>query len=168
MALGIGYVPKDRDRAGLIVKFNVKENVSSANIRNIQKKSFINFKKEAAIAQEAVKILKIKTPSVNTQVNNLSGGNRQKVAIAKWVTNNSKILIMNSPTRGVDVISKYEIYHIIENLKREGKGILIISDELPELIGMCDRIYTMRKGMITGEFQRNEHIGEELLIRQMT
>jgi ABC-type sugar transport system ATPase subunit len=164
----IGYVPKDRDREGLIVKFNVRENISAANIKNIQKNSFINFKKEAENAEKAVKLLKIKTPSTLTSVNSLSGGNRQKVAIAKWVSNQSNVLIMNSPTRGVDVISKYEIYHIIENLKNEGKAILIISDELPELIGMCDRIYTMRKGRITGEFRRDENLGEELLIRQMT
>jgi ABC-type sugar transport system ATPase subunit len=164
----IGYVPKDRDREGLIVKFNVRLNVSAANIKNIQKKGLIDFKKEAKNAEEAVKLLKVKTPDTLTSVNSLSGGNRQKVAIAKWISNNSNLLIMNSPTRGVDVISKYEIYHIIENLKDEGKGILIISDELPELIGMCDRIYTMRKGRITGEFTRDEDMGEELLIRQMT
>lgn len=164
---GIGYIPKDRDRDGLILKFDVKENISSANLKNLHTKGFMKFKKEKEQAKEAVKLLKIKTPSINTQVLNLSGGNRQKVAIAKWITNKSDFLIINSPTRGVDVGAKYEIYNLLEGLRKEGIAILLISDDLPELIGMSDRILTMKQGRITKEFIRTDHPSEEELMTCM-
>ena len=123
--------------------------------------------KEKEQAKEAVKLLKIKTPSINTQVLNLSGGNRQKVAIAKWITNKSDFLIINSPTRGVDVGDKYDIYNLMEGLRKEGIAILLISDDLPELIGMSDRILTMKQGRITKEFIRTDHPSEEELMTCM-
>lgn len=164
---GIGYIPKDRDRNGLILNFNVKENISSANIKNLQKNGFLLFKKEVEQAKEAVGSLRIKTPTIETQLLSLSGGNRQKVAIAKWIANKSDFLIVNSPTRGVDVGAKYEIYKLLEHLKNEGKAILLISDELPELIGMSDTIFTMKQGRITGEFKRTENLNEEDFMKKM-
>lgn len=167
LKIGIGYIPKDRDRNGLILKFDVKENISSANIKNLHKRGFILFQKEIRLAEEAVKKFRIKTTNIFTQLLNLSGGNRQKVAIAKWVANSSEFLIVNSPTRGVDVGAKYEIYKILEILKKEGKAILLISDELPELIGMSDRIFTMKQGEITGWFDRKQHFSEEDFMKIM-
>ena len=164
---GIGYVPKDREKEGLIVNFTIKENVSSASIKNLSKFGFINAKQEKEITEKSSKALRVKANNIEETVESLSGGNRQKVAIAKWVSNNSELLIMNSPTRGVDVAAKQEIYKFIESLKGQGKGIILISDELPELIGMSDRILIMRKGKITGTFGREEHPGEHNLIQYM-
>ena len=164
---GIGYVPKDREKEGLVVNFTIRENISSASIKNLSKLGFVNQKGEKEIAEKSAKALRVKANSIEEPVESLSGGNRQKVAIAKWVSNNSELLIMNSPTRGVDVAAKQEIYKFIESLKAQGKGVILISDELPELIGMSDRILIMRKGEITGTFNREEHPGEHHLIQYM-
>ena len=164
---GVGYVPKDREKEGLVVNFTIRENISSASLKNISKLGFINQKSEKSIAEESAKALLVKANNIEESVESLSGGNRQKVAIAKWVSNDSELLIMNSPTRGVDVAAKQEIYKFIESLKKQGKGIILISDELPELIGMSDRILIMRKGKITGCFGRDEHPGEHRLIQYM-
>ncbi|MDD5018168.1 MAG: sugar ABC transporter ATP-binding protein [Eubacteriales bacterium] len=164
---GIGYVPKDREKEGLVVNFTIRENVSSSSIKNLSNMGFINKKMEKDVVEKSVKALRVKANSIEETVESLSGGNRQKVAIAKWVSNDSELLIMNSPTRGVDVAAKQEIYKFIENLKNQGKAIILISDELPELIGMSDRIMIMRKGKITGTFSRDEHPGEHHLIQYM-
>lgn len=163
----VGYLPKDRDREGLIVAYDLVMNISQANLWRMHRYSFIEQKQERAIAEDSIKNLRIKTPSAKTKVTDLSGGNRQKVAISKWTANESDFLILNSPTRGVDVGAKYEIYRIIEHLKNENKGILLISDELPELIGMCDRIYSFRNGMVSGEFIRGENFSEEVVVATM-
>lgn len=151
---GIGYIPKDRDQEGLFTIYNSVLNISAANMKNMSKNGIINHKKERQVAVDAIKQFRIKTPSELTPVSDLSGGNRQKVAIAKWIANDTDFVIVNSPTRGVDVGAKYEIYKILEDLKNGGKGILLISDELPELIGMSDRVYCFKKGAISGEFER--------------
>ncbi len=166
MKQGIGYIPKDRDREGLFLIYDAVMNISAANMKNVSKRAIINHKKEFEIAEESVKKFLIKTPSATTPISDLSGGNRQKVAISKWVVNDSEFLIVNSPTRGVDVGAKYEIYKILENLKNQGKGILLISDELPELIGMSDRVYCFKKGKVSGEFTR-DIFTEELLAGHM-
>ena len=140
MRNGIGYIPKDRDKEGLFLIYDSTMNISSGNMKNVSRHAIINHKKEKKIAVDSIKRFLIKTPSEATPVSDLSGGNRQKVAISKWVVNESEFLIVNSPTRGVDVGAKYEIYKILEDLKNQGKGILLISDELPELIGMSDRV----------------------------
>ncbi len=163
----IGYVPKDREKEGLVVNFSIKENISSASLKNLSNMGFVNRNKERDIAGKSAKALRVKANSIEETVESLSGGNRQKVAIAKWVSNDSDLLIMNSPTRGVDVAAKQEIYKFIESLKKQGKAIILISDELPELIGMSDRIIIMRKGEITGSFTRDEHPGEQNLIKYM-
>lgn len=164
---GIGYIPKDRDKEGLFLIYNSVLNISAANMKKMSKRGIINHKLERNVAQDAVKKYRIKTPSELTAVSNLSGGNRQKVAIAKWVANDSDFLIVNAPTRGVDVGAKYEIYKILEALKNEGKGILLISDELPELLGMCDRIYCFRQGKKSGEFSRGVDFTEETIASAM-
>lgn len=166
MKTGIGYIPKDRDKEGLFLIYDSKINISSANMKNVSKNGLIQHKKERQIAVDSIKQFLIKTPSELTPVSDMSGGNRQKVAISKWVVNESEFLIVCSPTRGVDVGAKYEIYKILETLKNQGKGILLISDELPELIGMCDRVYCFKKGMVSGEFSR-DIFTEERLAGQM-
>jgi len=164
---GIGYIPKDRDQEGLFLIYDAVLNTSSANMKKMSKNGIVNHKMERKVAQDAVKQFRIKTPSELTAVSNLSGGNRQKVAIAKWITNDSDLLIVNSPTRGVDVGAKYEIYKILETLKNEGKSIILISDELPELLGMCDRVYCFRKGRKSGEFCRGVNFTEEHVVSTM-
>lgn len=162
MKLGIGYIPKDRDKEGLFLIYDSVVNISAANMKNVCKNAVINHRMEQKIAVESIEKFLIKTPSETTPVSDLSGGNRQKVAISKWVVNDSEFLIVNSPTRGVDVGAKYEIYKILEDLKNQGKGILLISDELPELIGMSDRVYCFKKGKISGEFTRDVFTEERL------
>lgn len=159
---GLGFIPKDRDSEGLFLLYGSTINISAANMKNVSKRRIINHKKENSIAVDSIKKFKIKTPNETTPTSDLSGGNRQKVAIAKWAVNNSEFLIVNSPTRGVDIGAKYEIYRILEEFKNQGKGILLISDELPELIGMCDRIYCFKKGMVSGELSRSEFTEERL------
>ncbi len=164
---GIGYIPKDRDKEGLFLIYDAVLNISAANMKKMSHHSVIDHKLEQKVAKDAIQQFLIKTPSELTPVSDLSGGNRQKVAIAKWIANDTEFLIVNSPTRGVDVGAKYEIYKILENLKNEGKGILLISDELPELLGMSDRIYCFKKGVVSGEFNRNELFTEEAVATKM-
>ena len=163
----IGYIPKDRDTEGLFLIYDSVWNISSANLTAMSRAGMIDHKKERETARKAVKEFRIKTPSELTNVSSLSGGNRQKVVIDNWIENHSEFLIVCSPTRGVDVGAKYEIYHFLERLKNEGKSILLISDELPELIGMCDRIYTYKSGKNSGEFTRGKDFSEELIMAKM-
>lgn len=162
-----GYIPKDRDKDGLFLIYGSTMNISSTNMKNVSKNMIINHKKEKEIADDSIKKFLIKTPNVLTPLSDLSGGNRQKVAIARWVVNDSNFLIVNSPTRGVDIGAKYEIYKILEDLKNQGKAILLISDELPELVGMSDRVYCFKKGMVSGEFSRKEFSEESLAARMV-
>ncbi|MNY50761.1 Ribose import ATP-binding protein RbsA [compost metagenome] len=119
------------------------------------------------VAEEYRRKLNIKTPSILQKTVNLSGGNQQKVVLSKWIYAQPDILILDEPTRGIDVGAKYEIYSIINGLAAEGKGVLVISSELPEIIGMCDRIYTMCEGRISGEVERQD-ASQELLMKYMT
>lgn len=167
MKKGIGYIPKDRDKEGLFLIYDSALNISAANMKNVSRHAIIRHKEEKRIAVESIKKFLIKTPSETTPISDLSGGNRQKVAISKWVVNESKFLIVNSPTRGVDVGAKYEIYKILEDLKNQGKAILLISDELPELIGMSDRVYCFRKGRVSGEFARDTFTEERLAVQMV-
>ena len=154
MRLGIGLIPKDREKEGLFLQYGSVINIASGNMRRMSRRGIVNHAGERNMAEESVKQFLIKTPSVDDPVSDMSGGNRQKVVIAKWIVNESKFLIVNSPTRGVDIGAKYEIYKILEDLKNEGSGILLISDELPELIGMCDKVYSFKQGKVSGEFER--------------
>ncbi|SES04927.1 ribose transport system ATP-binding protein [Gracilibacillus ureilyticus] len=148
---GIGYLSEDRKRYGLMLDMTVKENIAISSLSKYTMASFVkpsNIKKDA---EEYSTKLKVKTPSVNQRVKLLSGGNQQKVVIAKWLLKNSDILIFDEPTRGIDVGAKQEIYELLESLAKEGKSIMMISSELPEVLRLSDRIMVMNEGRITGE-----------------
>ena len=160
---GLAYVTEDRKSAGLILIEDIKKNISLANLDSISKKRVIDENKEIYIAEEYRRKLNIKCSSVLQKTGNLSGGNQQKVLLSKWIFTQSDILILDEPTRGVDVGAKYEIYKIINNLADEGKAIILISSELPEILGMSDRIYVMNEGRIVGELSREEASQESIM-----
>ena len=161
--LGIAYIPEDRHRQGLILPETVRFNISLPNLPVIPRKVLVDIAKEKELSQEMVRRLDIRTPSVEFLTMNLSGGNQQKVVLAKWILRNSKILIMDEPTHGIDVGAKNAIYHLMVNLAEQGRTIIFISSELPELLGMCDRILVMRKGEIVGVFNRGEFSEDRIL-----
>ena len=160
---GIGYLSEDRKRYGIIVDKTVAENSTMASLDDYRKGFFINKKKEKKIAQDYVESLKTKTPSVDELVVNLSGGNQQKVVIAKWLVKNCDILIFDEPTRGIDVGAKSEIYHLMNNLVAEGKSIIMISSEMSEVLRMSDRIIVMCEGKQTGEINIEEATQERIM-----
>lgn len=164
---GIAYVSEDRKEYGLILMDDIKRNITLANLKRISKKFVVNDQQELLDAEIYRERLKIKTPSVHQITGNLSGGNQQKVVLSKWIFTEPDILFLDEPTRGIDVGAKYEIYSIINELADEGKGIMVISSELPELLGICDRIYVMSEGRFTGEVSREE-ASQELLMKYMT
>lgn len=150
VAHGIGYLSEDRKRYGLIVDKSVEENTVISSLNDFVKGFFIDKAKSKEVSQKYVESLKTKTPSVSQLVKKLSGGNQQKVVIAKWLVRNSDILIFDEPTRGIDVGAKSEIYALMEKLAKEGKSIIMISSELPEVLRMSDRVIVMCEGRITG------------------
>ena len=150
VAQGIGYLSEDRKRYGLIVDKSVEENTVISSLNDFVKGFFIDKAKSKEVSQKYVESLKTKTPSVSQLVKKLSGGNKQKVVIAKWLVKNSDILIFDEPTRGIDVGAKSEIYALMERLAKEGKSIIMISSELPEVLRMSDRVIVMCEGRITG------------------
>ncbi|MDD3338162.1 MAG: sugar ABC transporter ATP-binding protein [Lachnospiraceae bacterium] len=160
---GIGYLSEDRKRFGIVVAKTVAENSTMANLDNFTSGLFINKKKENQIAQRYVEELKTKTPTVDTEVVNLSGGNQQKVVIAKWLVRNCDILIFDEPTRGIDVGAKSEIYHLMNELVAEGKSIIMISSEMTEVLRMSDRIVVMCEGKKTGEIDIAEATQENIM-----
>ncbi|MDU1848432.1 multiple monosaccharide ABC transporter ATP-binding protein [Niallia alba] len=164
---GLAYVSEDRKGDGLILMEDIKQNITLATLDRISKRSVLNKNQEIKVAEEYRQKFRIKTPSVFQKAGNLSGGNQQKIVLSKWVFSEPDILILDEPTRGIDVGSKYEIYTIINELVKEGKSILMISSELPELLGMCDRIYVMNEGRITGEVLKEE-ADQEKLMKYMT
>ena len=160
---GIGYLSEDRKRFGIVVDKTVAENSTMASMENFMKGIFIDKKKEKDVAQEYVEALKTKTPSVDQLVVNLSGGNQQKVVIAKWLVRNCDILIFDEPTRGIDVGAKSEIYHLMNELVAEGKSIIMISSEMTEILRMSDRIVVMCEGRKTGELGIEEATQERIM-----
>ena len=150
VAHGIGYLSEDRKRFGLIVDKSVEENTVISSLNDFVKGIFIDKAKSKEVSERYVESLKTKTPSVSQLVKKLSGGNQQKVVIAKWLVRNSDILIFDEPTRGIDVGAKSEIYALMESLAKEGKSIIMISSELPEVLRMSDRVIVMCEGRITG------------------
>lgn len=163
MKCEIVYVSEDRGKYGLIVEMSIKHNISMPQLKKISKSAFIDFKAEQAIADEYMKSIGIKAPDADFYVENLSGGNQQKVSVSKALALEPKLLILDEPTRGVDVNAKAEIHHIISKLVEEGLTIIMISSEMPELLGMCDRIIVMKNGRIAGEFDRKEATQEKIL-----
>lgn len=159
----IGLVPLDRKAEGLALIMGVKENITLANIKELGKSFLVNRRTERSKAQKWVKEIGIKTPSVSQEVNSLSGGNQQKVVLAKWLESGSKIIILNEPTRGIDVGAKIEIYKLMQDLCEQGDSIIMISSELPEIMSIADRILVMSKGRFTDEYLRKEASEEKLL-----
>lgn len=160
---GIGYLSEDRKRFGIVVQKTVAENTTMADLVNYMRGIFINKKKERNKAQELVDALSTKTPSVDQLVVNLSGGNQQKIVIAKWLCKNSDILIFDEPTRGIDVGAKNEIYKLMNRLAQEGKSIIMISSEMTEILRMSDRIVVMCEGKKTGELDISEATQENIM-----
>ena len=162
---GIGYLPEDRKEQGLFLEMAVSQNIASANLKSFQKGVEMDDKKVAVVAEEYRKKLSIMTPSIRQSVINLSGGNQQKVVLAKWLLVKPRILIVDEPTRGVDVGAKSEIYKILRKLTEEGTTIIIISSDLPEVLSISDRIYIMWNGKITGEMEGCEATEEKIMHR---
>jgi putative multiple sugar transport system ATP-binding protein len=148
---GLAYATEDRKRYGLNLIEDVRRNISSAALGKLSVRGWINGNEELKVAEEYRSSMNIKTPSVLQTVGNLSGGNQQKVVLSKWIYSDADVLILDEPTRGIDVGAKYEIYTIINRLVASGKAVILISSELPELLGTCDRIYTIAFGRVTGE-----------------
>lgn len=164
---GLAYATEDRKRFGLNLIEDIKRNISLASLASFVSFGLVNGNEEYKKATEYQDSMNIKAPSVNSITGQLSGGNQQKVVLSKWINVNPDVLILDEPTRGIDVGAKYEIYLIMQRLAAEGKGIIVISSELPELLGICDRIYAIAEGRITGEVTREE-ANPELLMKYMT
>ena len=165
VSLGIGMLPEDRKKHGVLINQPIRVNMTLASLKELSGAfGWINKKKEDEVIDDLVDKLRIKIGSIENDASSLSGGNQQKVALAKWLGSNCKILIFDEPTRGVDVGAKVEIYRIINQLAEEGASIIMISSEMPEIIGMSDRVLVMREGKVMGELNKNE-ISEENLIK---
>jgi ABC-type sugar transport system, ATPase component len=164
---GIAYLSEDRKNSGLNLIQSIRENISIASLDKVSDRGVINTGKETKVVEEYKEILNIKATGISQMVSSLSGGNQQKVAIGKWLLSDADILFLDEPTRGVDVGAKYEIYSVINDIADQGKAVCIISSELPEILGMCDRIYTMSEGKFTGEVLR-ENATQEGLMELMT
>ena len=167
ISAGIAYATEDRKRYGLNLIEDVKRNISVAGLRKLSRRGWVNDNEETKVAQEYRVSMNIKAPSVLALAGKLSGGNQQKVVLSKWIFADPDVLILDEPTRGIDVGAKYEIYTIINRMADAGKAVIFISSELPELLGMCDRIYAMSAGRITGEVPR-ERATQETLMQYMT
>ncbi len=163
IAAGVSYVSEDRKGNGLILIQDVKENISLANLRELAENWVINSNAEINVANKYKTELNIKTPSVEQKVSNLSGGNQQKVCLGKWLFVKPNILILDEPTRGIDVGAKFEIYTIMTDLVQQGMSIIMISSELPEILGMSDRIYIVASGRIAGEMSAKDATQEKIM-----
>lgn len=160
---GMGLVPEDRKNDGLVLQMEISKNVSMARVENVVKNGFLNNTLEANLSKTYIDSLKIKTPSEKQLSRNLSGGNQQKVVLAKWLATHPKVLFLDEPTRGIDINAKNEIYHVINNLAKEGLGIVVVSSELPEIMAISDRILVLSQSRITGEFTQNTATEEAIM-----
>ncbi|MFA5467904.1 MAG: sugar ABC transporter ATP-binding protein [Sphaerochaetaceae bacterium] len=161
---GVIYLSEDRKLEGLVLEMSLKDNVTLASLKRMYPKTKINFAREAEVASESVAKLNIVANSIEQLCNTLSGGNQQKVVLAKWLLTTPQLLILDEPTRGIDVNAKSEIYRIIDELAKQGVAILMISSELPEIIGMSDRIYVMKRGAIAAELTAKEDFVQEKIL----
>lgn len=162
---GIAMIPEDRKRHGVILDMSIKDNTTMPCLKKISPKSIINTKKEMEVTENYRKSLLIKTPTIEQLVKNLSGGNQQKVVLAKWLAMNPDVIIFDEPTRGIDVGAKHEIYEIMNELANEGKAIIMISSDMEELIGMSDRIVVLCKGRVAGSIEKQEISQESILTK---
>ncbi|MCR3751976.1 monosaccharide ABC transporter ATP-binding protein, CUT2 family (TC 3.A.1.2.-) [Lentzea californiensis] len=160
---GLAYVSEDRKKYGLNLIEGVQRNVSAAALDKLANRGWVNENEEYTVAERFRKSMGIRTAAVSTPTGTLSGGNQQKVVLAKWMFTDPDVLILDEPTRGIDVGAKYEIYSIINDLAAQGRAVLVISSELPELLGLCDRVYALSEGRITGEVSREEATQERLM-----
>lgn len=161
---GIVLAPEDRKKDGLCIKLPVRENISLPNLDLLSSRwGVVNRRRESALTQKAISNFSIKLPSEEIEVANLSGGNQQKVVVAKWLSRDSKVVLFDEPTRGIDVAAKVEIYNLMNKLKQQGIGVLFVSSEMPEILGVSDRILVMCDGRITGELARSEATQEKIL-----
>ena len=161
--LGIALIPEDRKHAGLNLNGNIEDNIMMAVEKKYKKGLFISYSNRRKASEEMVSQLSIKISSLKQLASKLSGGNQQKVVLAKWLLEDSEILILDEPTRGIDVGAKAEIYKLIVNMAKAGKSIIMISSEMPELLGICDRIAVMYEGRITGVVERKEATQEKIM-----
>lgn len=168
IAAGVAYVTEDRKNYGLILIDDIRRNISLASLDKVSAAGVIDENRENLMAGEFCEKLKIKCAGLDQRVESLSGGNQQKVVLGKWIMSDPDVLILDEPTRGIDVGAKYEIYTIINKLAAEGKAILMISSEMPELLGMCDRIYVVTEGEIAGELSRSDATQENIMKCIMT
>ena len=163
IAAGLAYVTEDRKSLGLILEETIQRNVTLANLQGVSSGGVLNENAETEVSEKYRRAMNIRTPSVFQKVMNLSGGNQQKVVLSKWLFAGPEVLILDEPTRGIDVGAKFEIYGIINELSAQGKGVLMISSEMPELLGMCDRIYVMNEGALVGELTAAEASQERIM-----
>lgn len=164
MRYGIGLCPEDRKEQGLVLSSSIRENVTMPVLKNVSKWGLLNRRKEEEISGGAVKDFNIKTPSIEKIVKELSGGNQQKVILGRWMAANPRILILDEPTKGIDVGTKAEIYQMVHNLAKKGIGVIFISSELTEVINVCENVIVMYEGQITGKFNRNKDVCTEEVI----
>lgn len=160
---GIAYVTEDRKQYGLILIDDICRNISLSSLADISKKNIVDENKEKSFAEEFRSKMKIKSPTVFQKVGNLSGGNQQKVVLSKWILTDPDVLILDEPTRGIDIGAKYDIYLIINELVAQGKSVIIISSELSEVLGMSDRVYVMNEGKMVGELSKEEATQERIM-----
>jgi putative multiple sugar transport system ATP-binding protein len=160
---GLAYLTEDRKENGLILMDTVARNSTLARLEKVCTHGIIDVQMENRVAEEYKEKLRVKTPTIHQQVANLSGGNQQKVLLAKWMFADADVLMMDEPTRGIDVGAKYEIYSIMNDLVAQGKAVVMISSEMPELLGMCDRIYVMNEGELVAEFTAEEATQEKIM-----
>ena len=160
---GIAYATEDRKKYGLNLIEDIRRNISAAALGKLSRRGWVNGNEETKVAEDSRRSMNIKAPTVMSVVGKLSGGNQQKVVLSKWLYTDPDVLILDEPTRGIDVGAKYEIYTIINRLVAAGKAVVVISSELPELLGTCDRIYTLAAGRITGEMAVREATQEKLM-----
>ena len=159
----LAYVTEDRKTNGLILDESIRFNTTLARMDKISDKGVIDTDREVAAAEQMTRDMGTKTPSIEQRVGNLSGGNQQKALLGKWIFAEPDILIMDEPTRGIDVGAKYEIYCLINQMVEQGKSVMMISSELPELLGMCDRIYVMNEGRLLAEVSADEASQESVM-----
>ncbi len=163
VAAGLSYVTEDRKALGLVLDEPIVRNITLANLAGVSLRGILNKRRETQVAEGYRDAMAIRTPGVFQKVVNLSGGNQQKVVLSKWLFTDPQVLILDEPTRGIDVGAKFEIYSIMNDLAAQGRGVVMISSEMPELLGMCDRIYVMNEGRIVGELIRAEASQERIM-----
>jgi putative multiple sugar transport system ATP-binding protein len=160
---GLAYATEDRKKYGLVLINSIKNNITMASLDKVSNRGVLSEHAEVDAAEQQRQSLNIKTPSILQLAGNLSGGNQQKVVLGKWIYSNPEVLILDEPTRGIDVGAKYEVYTIINELAAKGKGVVVISSEMAELLGICDRLYVMSEGVIKGELSKTEATQEKIM-----